>query len=76
MFVILLSRSNLLTTEGWNTEVQSQHMAFTQSPSISNNPKILNNYRDLRVIWNLSHFLGRTSQKNHPVFDQTHDIFA
>ena len=26
------------------TEVQSQQMAFTQSPSLSNNPKILNNY--------------------------------
>ena len=26
------------------TEVQSQQMAFIQSPSLSNNPKILNNY--------------------------------
>ena len=26
------------------SEVQSQHMAFTRSPSSSNNPKILNNY--------------------------------
>ena len=32
---------------GWRlkyTEVQSQWMAFTQSPSLSNSPKILNNY--------------------------------
>ena len=26
------------------TEVQSQQMAFTQSPSVSNNPKIPTNY--------------------------------
>ena len=26
------------------TGLQSQQMAFTQSPSMSNNPKILNNY--------------------------------
>ena len=30
--------------EVMKVEVQSQQMAFTQSPSLSNNPNILNNY--------------------------------
>ena len=45
MFVILLNHFNIWTNEF--TRVQSQQMAFTQSPSSSNNPKILTNY----LIW-------------------------
>ena len=32
------------------TEVQSQQMAFTRSPSISNNPKFLNSYLIFTVV--------------------------
>ena len=34
------------------TEVQSQQIAFTQSPSLSNNPKTLNNYLMFAVLSN------------------------
>ena len=30
---------------GLTTQVQSQQMAFTRSPSLSNNPKILTNHQ-------------------------------
>ena len=41
------------------TEVQSQQMAFTRSPSLSNNPKILNNYLILQ--YSSSHMTSHNS---------------
>ena len=40
----LMSMSMRLLKVRRNTEVQSQQMAFTESPSVSNNPKIPTNY--------------------------------
>ena len=33
-------------------------------------------WRDLHVIWHLSHFLGRTSKKNHPVHVCICNVYA
>ena len=38
------------------TEVQSQQMAFTQSPSVSNNPKIPTYYLIFAVVWDFMSF--------------------
>ena len=49
-WVLIRSLGNCIEHIRWDhwrlkyTEVQSQQMAFTRSPSLSNNPKILNNY--------------------------------
>ena len=40
------------------TDVQSQQRAFTQNPSLGNNPKILNNYLIFTVIVNFSRRLS------------------
>ena len=44
MTMILLDQCNPETTKLNYTEVHYQVMAFTQSPPLSDNPKILSNY--------------------------------
>ena len=45
MTMILLDQCNPETTKLNYTEVHYQVMAFTQSPPLSDNPKILSNYQ-------------------------------
>ena len=44
MVMVMMLVVVIIATMVMKVEVQSQQMVFTQSPSLSNNPNILNNY--------------------------------